>query len=55
MVINNGVSVYRACRMLNINNSTAKAIVRKYQRKGVIFKRKSEGNDVEAVIEIPTL
>lgn len=42
MVTEEGKSVYRACRDLDINNSTAKAIIRNYKRKGHIFKRKHE-------------
>lgn len=37
-----GFTVYRASKILNINNSTAKAIIRKYRRNGTIFMRKSE-------------
>ena len=42
MVIEEGFSVYRASRMLKINGSTAKTIVRNFRRHGTIFQRKSE-------------
>lgn len=42
MIMENGLSIYRAAKILNINNSTAKAILRKYRRFGHIFKRKDE-------------
>jgi transposase len=42
MVVDDGKSVYRASRDLKIHNSTAKAIIRNYRRKGRIYKRKSE-------------
>lgn len=40
MVFRSGFSVYRAAKVLGINQSTAKAIARKYRAKGTIFKRK---------------
>jgi hypothetical protein len=48
MVVNEGVSIYRAGRLLGINNSTAKVIVRQYREKGVIFKRRGERGKSEA-------
>lgn len=42
MVVDEGFSVYRASRMLKINGSTAKTIVRNYRKNGTIFKRKKE-------------
>jgi hypothetical protein len=42
MVHQRKTSVFRAARILNIKNSTAKAIIRQYRRKGHIFRRKSE-------------
>jgi hypothetical protein len=39
--MNQGFTVYRASKVLNINNSTAKAIIRKYRRTGTIFMRKA--------------
>lgn len=42
MIMENGLSIYRAAKILNINNSTAKAILRKYRRFGHIFRRKDE-------------
>ena len=42
MVGEDGFSIYRASRMLGINNSTAKAIVRNYFEKNRIFRRKGE-------------
>lgn len=38
-----GLSIYRASRLLDIKNCTAKAILRQFRRKGHIFKRRSEG------------
>jgi hypothetical protein len=46
MVSENGLSIYRAAKILNINHSTAKAILRKYRRYGHIFKRKHEDDKV---------
>lgn len=42
MIMENGLSIYRAAKILGINNSTAKAILRKYRRSGHIFRRKHE-------------
>lgn len=42
VVEEDGVSIYRASRMLGIKNCTAKVILRQYRRKGHIFKRRSE-------------
>lgn len=45
LVIGQGLSVYKASQLVGIKNVTAKVIVRKYRREGVIFKRKSEESD----------
>jgi ribosomal protein S25 len=42
LVFEEGISIYRASKMLKINNSTAKAIVRNFRNKGIIFKRRHE-------------
>ncbi len=42
MVSENGFSIYRAAKLLGLNHSTAKAIMRKYRRQGLIFRRKTE-------------
>lgn len=46
MVSENGLSIYRAAKILSINHSTAKAILRRYRRNGHIFKRKHEANSL---------
>jgi len=48
MVVDHGKSVYRASRDLKIHNSTAKAIIRNYKRKGRIYKRKAETVEEES-------
>lgn len=42
MVEQDGFSIYRASRILGINNSTAKAIMRNYIKNNHIFRRKGE-------------
>lgn len=42
MVFEKGFTVYRAAKLLNLNQSTAKAIARKYRSQGTIFRRKQE-------------
>jgi transposase len=42
MVLENGFSIYKAAKILGINHSTAKAIMRKYRKNGSIFCRKME-------------
>jgi hypothetical protein len=42
LVIEDKLSVYRASRMIGINNATAKDIIRKYKRNGTVFVRKEE-------------
>ena len=41
MVLSEGLSVYRASRLLKIKGSTAKTIVRNYRKNGAIFQRKN--------------
>jgi predicted transcriptional regulator len=42
------VTTYRASKVLNINNSTAKAIVRNFKKKGTLFVRKVEENQARS-------
>ena len=36
------MSIYRASRLVGINNATAKDILRKYRREGTVYARKHE-------------
>lgn len=42
MVKNEGYSFKKAADVLNINQSTARMIVRKYENDGVLFEKKDE-------------
>lgn len=44
MVVKQSYSVYRASRILNIKNSTAKVIIRNFKRNGAIYRRKDDIN-----------
>lgn len=44
LVMEQGFSIYRAAKDLNLNHSTAKVILRKFKKTGAIFKRKIERN-----------
>lgn len=46
MIEERGLSVYKASRFLGIKNCTAKVILRQYRRKGHIFKRLSEKEEL---------
>ena len=41
-VSQDGVSIYRASRNLDIKNCTAKAIIREFRRRGHVYRRKEE-------------
>jgi transposase len=47
MVFEEGCSIYEAAQTLNIKYSTAKAIARKYEKTGLIFKHKGSKNQKE--------
>jgi len=47
MVIEHGISIYKASKLLEINNATAKVIIRKYRSDGSIFRRKGEKSSSE--------
>ena len=53
MVLSEGLSVYRASRLLKIKGSTAKTIVRNYKKTGAIFQRKNERIEESVHEEIP--
>ena len=40
MVIRDGLSIYRACRNLQIKNSIAKVIIRRYKTEGTVYVNK---------------
>lgn len=42
LVEEEGNSIYRASRIIGINNATAKVILRKYRATGVLFVKKSD-------------
>ena len=53
LVHNQGLTFKKAADILNINQSTARMIVRKYEKSGTLFEKKEEHRrriDVEAAI-----
>ncbi len=47
MVIEQKMSIYQTSRLLNINNATAKDIIRKYKKDGTVFVRKTDTHQLE--------
>jgi transposase len=42
LVEERNLSIYEASKMMDINNATAKDIIKKYRREGKVFIRKAE-------------
>jgi len=40
------MTIYKACKRLDINYSTGKSIIKSFKRTGVIFQRKMEKEDL---------
>lgn len=47
MVFEDGLTTYRACKVLKINYSTGKSAIKKYKIEGTVFKRKCEDIEIE--------
>lgn len=41
MVVQKGLSIYKASKKMGINNATAKVIIKKFKDQGAVFRRKS--------------
>ena len=39
------MSIYKACKRLEINYSTGKSIIKSFKKNGLIFRRKSEKDE----------
>lgn len=50
MVLNQQYSIYRASKKLKISNSTAKAVLKNYEKLGMILERNSKSS-VQKVLE----
>lgn len=47
MVFEDGLSTYRACKVLKINYSTGKSAIKKYKVEGIVYKRKCKDFEIE--------
>ena len=47
MTLEQGASIYKACKHLKINYSTGKSILKQFKKRGKLFKRKLERKEDE--------